>query len=136
MQQRMGELNAEWQNQGREPHRIRIGINTGMVTVGNLGTEHLWDYTVVGAEVNKAQRLEGAAEPAGILLARRTYALARRQGVLPEELPPKSATLKGLGEETDLYAVGPEVIARIPVFNPPAPARPRRRWWQGRPFSD
>jgi len=83
MQRKMAELNTRWQGQGRESHLIRIGINTGAVTVGNLGTEHLWDYTVVGAEVNKAQRLESAAPPGGLLLGRRTYALARGQGILP-----------------------------------------------------
>lgn len=80
MQKKMTELNARWKDQGREEHLIRIGINTGVVTVGNLGTEHLWDYTVVGHEVNKAQRLESAAEPERLLLSRRTYALAQNKG--------------------------------------------------------
>src|SRR5688500_16288175 len=57
MQKKLAELNVGWQRQRQEPHYIRIGINTGIVTVGNLGTEYLWDYTVIGPEVNKAQRL-------------------------------------------------------------------------------
>lgn len=118
MQKKMTELNAKWGSQGREAHLIRIGINTGPVTVGNLGTEYLWDYTVVGAEVNKAQRLESAAQPGGLLLARRTYALALRQGVLPDGLPAKAATLKGVGEEGDLYPVAPELVAGISVSTP------------------
>lgn len=125
MQKKMTELNARWQSQGREQHLIRIGINTGAVTVGNLGTEHLWDYTAVGSEVNKAQRLESTAEPGGLLLARRTYALARRQGVLFDELTPKSATLKGIGEESDLYPVSPDQVARISL-SPPAPGAERK----------
>jgi adenylate cyclase len=111
MQRKMRELNALWRIQGREEHLIRIGINTGAVTVGNLGTEHLWDYTVVGAEVNKAQRLEGAAQPGGLLVSRRTYALARRQGILPDDLAPKVAVLKGIGEEGEVYPVPPELVA-------------------------
>lgn len=118
MQKKMTELNAKWNSQGREQHLIRIGINTGPVTVGNLGTEHLWDYTVIGTEVNKAQRLEGAAEPGGLLLSRRTYALARKHGVLPYELEPKSATLKGIGDEDALYPVLADLVAQIEV-NPP-----------------
>jgi adenylate cyclase len=113
MQKKMAELNASWMSLGQEPHLIRVGINTGVVTVGNLGTEYLMDYTVIGPEVNKAQRLESAAEPGGILLARRTYALARKQGVLPEDLPPKVVNLKGIGEEPDVYPVPPEIVAQL-----------------------
>jgi adenylate cyclase len=113
MQKKMAELNASWMSLGQEPHLIRIGINTGVVTVGNLGTEYLMDYTVIGPEVNKAQRLESAAEPGGILLARRTYALARKQGILPEDLPPKVVNLKGIGEEPDVYPVPPEIVAQL-----------------------
>ena len=79
MQREMARLNAQWTDQKRECHLIRIGINTGVVTVGNMGTDYLWDYTVVGTEVNKAQRLEGAGQPGGILLAHRTYLLARQE---------------------------------------------------------
>ncbi len=115
MQKKMAELNANWMSLGQEPHLIRIGINTGTVTVGNLGTEYLWDYTVIGPEVNKSQRLESAAEPGGLLLARRTYALARKQSVLPEDLPPKVINLKGIGEEPDVYPVPPEIVAQLTV---------------------
>jgi adenylate cyclase len=118
MQKKMAELNANWMSLGQEPHLIRIGINTGPVTVGNLGTEYLWDYTVIGPEVNKSQRLESAAEPGGLLLARRTYALARKQGVLPEDLPPKVVNLKGIGEEPDVYPVPPEIVAQLTVPHP------------------
>jgi len=127
MQKKMAELNAQWQSQGRETHLIRIGINTGAVTVGKMGTDHLWDYTVLGAEVNKAQRLETASEPGGLLLARRTYALARKQGVLSDELVAKTFTLKGLGDQSDLYPVPPELVARVSVSAPSAVAKSRGR---------
>ena len=125
MQKKMTELNARWQVQGRETHLIRIGINTGVVTVGKMGTEHLWDYTVLGTEVNKAQRLESESEPGGLLLARHTFALARKQGLLPEDLPTKTATLKGLGEHTDLYPVPPERVTQISVSAPPGTVKGR-----------
>ena len=123
MQKKMTELNLQWISQGQEPHLIRIGINTGFVTVGNLGTEYLWDYTVIGPEVNKAQRLESAAEAGALLLARRTFALARNQKVLPDELPPCTFALKGIGEETDLYAVPAELVAQLEVSPPQLPER-------------
>src|SRR5881628_1577336 len=118
MQKKMTDLNLRWLSQGQEPHLIRVGINTGFVTVGNLGTEYLWDYTVIGPEVNKAQRLESTAEAGSLLLARRTYALARNQGVLPDDLPPCTFALKGIGEETDLYAVPAELVAQLAVSLP------------------
>jgi len=125
MQKKMTELNTRWEGQGRETHLIRIGINTGIVTVGKMGTEHLWDYTVLGTEVNKAQRLESAAEPGGLLLARRTYALARNQSLLSDDLSAKTVTLKGLGEHTDLYSIPPEMIAQISITSPPATGKGR-----------
>lgn len=113
VQQGMAALNAKWREEGRPQHLVRVGINTGPVTVGNFGTEHLWQYGVVGSEVNKAKRLEGAAEPGGLLLSRRTYALARQQGVLPNELSACSIMMKGLGEEGDLYAITPKMVAEM-----------------------
>jgi len=112
MQTKMSELNDWWQSQDHEPHLIRIGINTGLVTVGNMGTKYKWDYTVIGPEVNKAQRFEAAAEPGGLLLAHRTYGLARQQGVLPEDLPAKTVMLEGIGKETNIHAVPPELVPK------------------------
>jgi adenylate cyclase len=113
MQREMARLNAQWTDQKRECHVIRIGINTGVVTVGNLGTDYLWDYTVVGTEVNKAQRLEGAGQPGGILLAHRTYLLARKEGALTEDIPAQTLALKGLGEEAELRLIPAELVARL-----------------------
>jgi len=113
MQREMTGLNTRWAEQKREPHLIRIGINTGIVTVGNMGTDYLWDYTVVGTEVNKAQRLEGAGQPGAILLAHRTYLLARQQGALPEDIPSQPLTLKSLGVEADLHMITPELVAKL-----------------------
>ncbi len=51
-------LTAKWLAEGKEPFRIGLGVNTGTMVVGNLGSEQLFDYTVIGDEVNLGARLE------------------------------------------------------------------------------
>ena len=51
-------LTAKWTAEGKEPFRIGLGVNTGNMVVGNLGSEQLFDYTVIGDEVNLGARLE------------------------------------------------------------------------------
>ena len=52
-------LNQTWAEQGRPPLRVGVGVNTGPVAVGNMGSDRLFDYTAVGDNVNLASRLEG-----------------------------------------------------------------------------
>jgi class 3 adenylate cyclase len=58
MQRQMAELHASGFEQ---PFQMRIGINTGYCNVGNFGSEDRMDYTIIGAEVNLAARIQAAA---------------------------------------------------------------------------
>jgi adenylate cyclase len=60
MQRRMADINAQWKREGLPTLRTRIvGINTGRVVAGNMGTDTIFNYTVLGDTVNLASRLEG-----------------------------------------------------------------------------
>ena len=59
MQKRLQDLNRKWESEGRKPLTIGIGINTGVVNVGNMGSDRRLAWTVMGDAVNLASRLEG-----------------------------------------------------------------------------
>ncbi len=58
MRRRMNELHEKWELENRDPFEIGIGINTGVVTVGNLGSEQIFDYTAIGDNMNAGARIE------------------------------------------------------------------------------
>lgn len=102
MQRKMRELNDKWAREARKTLQIRIGVNTGYVTLGNMGSRHRLEFTLIGKNVNLAQRLEGAAPGGGILISDRTYSLVKDE-VKAKKM--RGLTLSGFGEEVHAYLV-------------------------------
>ncbi|MDC7225377.1 MAG: adenylate/guanylate cyclase domain-containing protein [Spirochaetales bacterium] len=59
MQEALRMLNKERTDEGKPEFKTGIGLNYGVVTVGNIGSEKKMDYTVIGDMVNLGSRLEG-----------------------------------------------------------------------------
>jgi len=72
---RLEKLNVELASQGLSPLKARVGINTGIMVVGNMGSQQKSDYTVMGDNVNLGSRLEGANKAFGtaIMISEFTY---------------------------------------------------------------
>ena len=74
MRSKMSELQTVWAESGiEEPLKCRMGINTGMCTVGNFGSDDRMDYTIIGGGVNLAARLESSCKIEEILISYETY---------------------------------------------------------------
>ena len=103
MQQTIREMNRNWIDAGDPPIVVRIGINTGLVIVGNMGSPQRLSYTVLGSEVNVAQRLESNAPPGGILISQRTHELL--VGTAVATVPRGEIYVKGLTAPVTVFEV-------------------------------
>ncbi|MBW1732316.1 MAG: hypothetical protein JRH08_15385 [Deltaproteobacteria bacterium] len=101
MQIKVQELKKQWRAFGHDLG-VGIGINTGYMTVGNIGSEALRDYTVIGNQVNIAARLEQMAKPDQILITQRTLAHLTKQ--IPAQLIGE-IEVKGIHTPIKVYTV-------------------------------
>lgn len=106
-QETLARLRQEWKAEGYPEIVARIGINSGPLVVGNMGSEERLEYTVMGDSVNLASRLEGANKfyDTLILLGPRTYELAKAD---IEARPVDLLRVKGKKEPVQVY----ELLAR------------------------
>ena len=94
MQSRMNELKDYWGKTFglKETLKMRVGINTGICTVGNFGSEDRLDYTAMGGAVNLASRLEMLAKPSCINVSEETKLLVGQRFKFKD---PQEAQVKG-----------------------------------------
>lgn len=80
-----------------DPPRFRVGVNTGMALIGNVGSAEIRSFNVVGDAVNVASRLETSAEPGAVVIGETTYSAVADRVVAhplgPLELKGKSSPI-------------------------------------------
>lgn len=97
-------FNSEILAEGVPPFGMGLGINTGSVVVGNMGSSQRFDYTCLGDSVNLASRLEGQSKPyhVKLVIGQRTYELVK-DDYLCLELD--CLAVKGKSEGVNIYTI-------------------------------
>ncbi|MEW6114459.1 MAG: adenylate/guanylate cyclase domain-containing protein, partial [Thermodesulfobacteriota bacterium] len=118
MQEEMRQLNIKYAASGiaelEKGVRIRIGINTGHIIVGNVGSTRRLEYTVLGSAVNIASRLQSLAPPGGIIMT------ARTRGLIKDEIDckgPDFVRVKGIDRDIEVFRIFPrsEGLTQMPT---------------------
>ena len=112
---RINELQDEWKRAGAPPFFTRIGINTGKMIVGNMGSRNKFNYTVLGDAVNLASRLEGANKfyKTQIIIGDQTYRRLDKK-VVTRELD--SVKVVGKKRPERIFQVIPHATRRYRTF--------------------
>jgi len=101
MQEQMDTFNREMEDKELPKLYMGIGLHSGQVIVGNIGSERMMDYTVIGDNVVIARRLQEIARPGEILISEDTYQNCPKAQVSHEI----SQCLPGRSGEVTMYAL-------------------------------
>ena len=100
----LAELNARWTSEGRPVFEIGIGINSGEMIAGNIGSDTIMSYTVIGDAVNLASRLESLNKDFGTSIIISDATRQRLTGSM-EMKPLGEVTVKGRAQKVAVFAV-------------------------------
>jgi class 3 adenylate cyclase len=101
MHARLAELNESWYHLGIEhPLKVRVGINTGMLSVGTFGSDGRATYTAIGLQMNVAARIQAQCEPGRTLLSSASWHLIKDE---VECEPLGEVTVKGVHFPISIY---------------------------------
>jgi adenylate cyclase len=102
------DLNRQFEEKFGVTLEIGIGLHSGMCRVGNMGSDDIFDYTIIGDSVNLASRLEGLTKFYGVqLIVSETMLRNRTKDVLVKELD--MVRVKGKNEPVKIFTVYPRL---------------------------
>ena len=93
-------FNAMIEMGGHPPIQLRVGINSGEMFIGRVGTKNRWTVSTIGSSTNLASRLEGAAKPGTVLISEMTYRRLQNGTGLK---PAAKIRMKGFSEPVKTY---------------------------------
>jgi adenylate cyclase len=109
MMKELRNLQEQWRAQQQPVMDIGIGLNTGQMIVGNIGSENRFNYSVIGDAVNLGSRIESLNKTYGthILISEYTYAQVKE--IFSKQLREVDVTLvKGRGQQVRVYELIPD----------------------------
>jgi adenylate cyclase len=102
MQNALFLLNGEFKAEGLAPIYMGIGLNSGQFVAGNMGSERRMEYTVIGDNVNLAQRIEGKSGKMMVLASDTTYERSKHKVVACKL---KATSVKGKANKVNTYII-------------------------------
>lgn len=110
MQWAVESLNVEWEKQRNLQIQIHIGINTGKVAAGNIGSPRLIQYATIGDTTNVTSRICSAANPGEILISQTTFDKLSDRNLPLEKMTP--VLVKGKEQPLELYRINWKQIVK------------------------